>query len=79
MRYVLIKKASELTGYSVQAIESKIAKAQWLEGAHYVKAPDGHVFIDLHEIEKWITKGCTSITARSGSRSSGKVNAVGRL
>jgi hypothetical protein len=79
MRYVLIKRAAELTGYSVQAIESKIAKSQWLEGLHYKKAPDGRVFIDLEEIERWIIQGSMNITGRSGSRSSGKASAAGRL
>lgn len=54
MRYVLIKRAAELTGYSVPAIEAKISKSQWREGELYVKAPDGRIFIDLVALEDWI-------------------------
>ena len=79
MRYVLIKKASELTGYSIQAIESKIAKAQWLEGAHYVKAPDGRVFIDLQGVERWIMKGSGLEVIQSRSTLGIKANGIGRL
>jgi hypothetical protein len=54
MKYVRIKKAAELFDYSVRAIQSKIYRNDWLEGTHYVKAPDGRVFIDVEEVEKWI-------------------------
>lgn len=79
MRYVAIKRAAELTGYGEEAIRSKIARADWVEGCHYIKAPDGRVFIDLVEVERWITGESKPGATRSGSRSSGKVNAAGRL
>lgn len=79
MRHVLIKKAAELTGYTDRAIESKIDKGQWLEGVHYNKAPDGRVFIDLEEIEKWITQGLKPVATRSASRSITKGSVAGRL
>ena len=79
MRYVLIKKAAELLGYTPTAIEGKIAQSVWLEGEHYVKAPDGRVFIDLEEVERWITGGLKSVANRSGSRSRVRGNAAARL
>lgn len=79
MRYVLIKKAAELTGYSVAAIESKIAKGQWVDGIHFIKAPDNRVFMDLEELERWITKGYKSGANRSASTSVSKGSVAGRL
>ena len=79
MRYVLIKRCAELTGYTVQAIESKIAKGHWLEGRHYTKAPDGRIFCDLEEIESWICEGLKPVASRSASRSRGRATVVGRL
>lgn len=67
MRYVLIRRAAELTGYSVPAIESKIGKGQWVEGQHYVKAPDGRIFIDLVGLEAWITGKVPKTKPRSKS------------
>jgi hypothetical protein len=79
MRHVLIKRAAELTGYSVAAIQTKIAKGVWLEGIHYIKAPDGRVFIDTEEVEKWIVGEFKLGEIRSRSTSTGKGSASGRL
>ena len=43
MRYVTIEKASDLTGYTPDAIRSKIKRGDWLEGAVWQRAPDGRV------------------------------------
>ena len=56
MRYVLIQKASEVTGYTPKAIEHKIAKGVWTEGKEYRHAPDGRLLIDLQGFEKWVEK-----------------------
>ncbi len=55
-RLVTIKLASQLTGLTVKAIESKIARAVWIEGRHYRKR-DGNIYIDLKEIDRWVEKG----------------------
>jgi hypothetical protein len=54
VRYVLIPKAAELTGYSVKAIERKIERGIWRQGIEWVKAPDGHRMIDLRAYERWV-------------------------
>ena len=53
MRYVTIEKASDLTGYTPDAIRSKIKRGDWLEGG-WQRAPDGRVLIDLQGYEKWV-------------------------
>jgi len=54
MRYVLIKKFEELTGYTVKAVEGKIETGTWREGCEYRRAPDGRVLVDLQGVEKWV-------------------------
>lgn len=53
VRYIRIKKFSELTGYTDKAVYEKIRTGVWAEGLHYVRAPDGHILIDLEGYEKW--------------------------
>ena len=50
---VTITKFSELSGYSEEAIRMKIKKGQWLEGAVWIKAPDGRILIDLDGYDRW--------------------------
>jgi hypothetical protein len=52
-RYVTIVLAAGLTGYTVQAIETKIARGIWVEGREWKRAPDGRVLIDMRGYERW--------------------------
>lgn len=52
-RYILIRRFCELTGYTVKAVEGKIASGAWIEGREYRRAPDGRILIDLQGFEKW--------------------------
>ena len=52
-RYVTIALAAMLTGYSVSAIETKIARGVWLEGREWKRAPDGRILVDMRGYEKW--------------------------
>ena len=54
LRYVTVKKFSELTGYTEKAINAKTERGIWLEGVHYRKAPDGRKLIDLEEFDRWV-------------------------
>lgn len=53
-RYVLIRRAAELTGYSEKAINQKIDSGAWLEGHQWRKAPDGHRLINIEGYERWV-------------------------
>lgn len=55
--YMLIRRAAEVTGYSVRAIELKIAGGVWREGLEWVKAPDGHRMISTEGYRKWVEQG----------------------
>ncbi|GGX55488.1 hypothetical protein GCM10007392_23970 [Saccharospirillum salsuginis] len=53
-RYVTIKRYSELSGYSEEAIRQKIKKGIWRLSKHVHRAPDGRLLINVEEVEKWI-------------------------
>ncbi|MBA6065678.1 excisionase [Pseudomonas soli] len=52
-RWVMIKRAAELTGYSVDAIEHKVKNGTWPQGRIWRKAPDGRIAINMVEYDKW--------------------------
>lgn len=54
MNWVTIKKLSELTGYTQDAIRSKINKGRWVKDVHWKKAPDGRNMMNVKAIEEWI-------------------------
>jgi hypothetical protein len=56
MRYVTIDKFSEASGYTAEAVRSKIKRGDWLEGKVFIKAPDGRVLIITEGFEQWATK-----------------------
>lgn len=57
MKWVTIRKASELIGYSEDAVRSKIKRGEWREGALWQKAPDGRVLINTEAFIEWVEKG----------------------
>jgi len=57
VRFVTLKQFETLTGYTVDAVNSKIKRGDWLEGAVFIKAPDGRNLIDLEGYEEWVMHG----------------------
>ncbi len=55
--HVLVPRYAELTGYTVRAIEEKIAKGVWRQGVEWFKAPDGHRLISIEGVAKWVEQG----------------------
>jgi hypothetical protein len=53
MKWVTVKKAAEITGYSAKAIDRKRESGVWLEGDIWIRAPDGRILISPEGIEKW--------------------------
>ena len=53
-RYVRVPLFEALTGYSVKAVERKIASGAWMEGREFKRAPDGHILVDLKGYERWV-------------------------
>lgn len=54
VKWVLVNKFCELTGYSKQAIDTKIDKGVWIEGVHWCKSPDNRRQINVQEYLKWV-------------------------
>lgn len=53
-RYIRVKRFSELTGWSTQAVYCKISEGVWLEGKEYRRSPDGNTLIDLEGYNRWV-------------------------
>jgi hypothetical protein len=54
VKWVTIKKAAELSGYTEKAIEAKRAAGVWLEGLIWRKAPDGRIMVSPEGIDAWV-------------------------
>lgn len=52
-RYVTIPKFEELSGYSADAIRTKISRGVWLEDRVWKRAPDNRILIDIEGYELW--------------------------
>lgn len=57
MRFVTIKKFSALTGYSEDAVRSKITRGDWLRDHMFRKAPDGRILMDIEAFNDWAENG----------------------
>lgn len=68
LRYVLIHKFCEDSGYSEKAVRRKIEDGIWLENAQFRKAPDGRIMIDVQGVELWV-EGQPAQLSRSKPRS----------
>lgn len=53
-RWVTIKRAAELTGYTEDAIRHKVKDGTWPQGRIWRKAPDNRICINLQEVDQWI-------------------------
>ncbi|QEL10837.1 excisionase [Kushneria phosphatilytica] len=54
MDYVRIRRFEELTGYTEEAIRTKINRGVWREGFEYRRAPDGNILISIRGFEEWV-------------------------
>jgi hypothetical protein len=53
LRHLTIKKFSVESGYTPDAIRSKIKRGDWLQGQVWIKAPDGRILINIEGYEAW--------------------------
>ena len=51
--WITIRKLSDLSGYSEDAIRAKIKKGVWLLGQHCIKAPDGRILFNPQKYNEW--------------------------
>lgn len=62
LKWIKLNRFCELTGYTSDAVYAKMKKGVWLEGAFWKKGPDGHIFINTEEYQRWV-EGETSLQA----------------
>jgi hypothetical protein len=53
-RWVLIKRLAAVTGYSEDAARHKVKNGTWVQGRIWRKAPDGRIFANIDEFERWV-------------------------
>lgn len=53
LKWVTPIKLSELTGYTVKAIQNKIDSGVWRYGKIWIKGPDNRRLINTEEYERW--------------------------
>ena len=68
-RYVTIPLAAVLHGYTVDAIETKIARGVWTEGREYRRAPDGRILVDMRGVERWVEGQSRAVSRNGAARS----------
>jgi hypothetical protein len=57
LRYVTISKFVTESGYTENAIRSKIHDGVWRDGQEWKKAPDGRILIDVEGYTRWVEVG----------------------
>lgn len=57
LRYVTISKFAAESGYTEDAIRTKIRDGIWREGQEWRRAPDGRVLIDIDGYHRWVEGG----------------------
>ncbi len=67
-RYVTIKKFSELSGYTEDAIRAKMCNGVWIEGIHFKRGPDRKPLMDIEEYYRWVEEGYTPGLKRAASQ-----------
>lgn len=52
-RFVKGPMLESMNGYTADARNKKRKNGVWLEGIHWVKAPDGNILYDWQKIDDW--------------------------
>lgn len=56
-KWIRLKKYCELTGDTSSAVHARRHKGIWLDGKQTTIAPDGKLWINTEETEKWVEHG----------------------
>lgn len=68
MKWVKLKKYCFDSGDTANAVHAKRKKGVWLDGIQCKMGPDGNIWINVIEVEKWVENGnkAMSIRLRAG-------------
>lgn len=76
LRYVTISKFSAESGYSEDAVRTKIRDGIWPENKVWKKAPDGRVLINTEGYDQWVeTGGVLKLRRKAASKSASCIGA----
>lgn len=56
-KWVKLKRYCELTGDTSNAVHARRQKGVWLDDKHTKLAPDGKLWVNIEETEKWVEHG----------------------
>ncbi|HGU7262615.1 TPA: excisionase, partial [Legionella pneumophila] len=57
MNWVKLKKYCEISGDTSNAVHAKRKRGMWLDGVQCKVGPDGNIWINLVEVERWVENG----------------------
>jgi hypothetical protein len=68
MKWVKLKKYCEISGDTSNAVHAKRKRGMWLDGIQCKVGPDGNIWINVIEVERWVENGnkATNQTLRAG-------------
>lgn len=56
-KWIKLNKYCEITGDTPAAVHARRHKGVWLDGKHTKIAPDGKLWVNTEETEKWVEFG----------------------
>ncbi len=57
IKWVKLKKYCELSGDTINAVHAKRKKGMWLDEIQTKLGPDGNIWVNLIEVQKWVENG----------------------
>jgi hypothetical protein len=54
IKWIKVSRYCEITGDTPDAVYAKKRRRLWAEGVHFKKAPDGCLWINTEEVERWV-------------------------
>ncbi|HAU2307369.1 TPA: excisionase [Legionella pneumophila] len=68
VKWVKLKKYCQISGDTSNAVHAKRKRGMWLDGIQCKIGPDGNIWINLIEVEKWVENGnkATNRSLRAG-------------
>ena len=57
MKWVKLKKYCEISGDTSNAVHAKRKRGVWLDGIQCQVGPDGNIWINVIEVERWVEHG----------------------
>lgn len=54
LHWIRLAKYCELSGDTADAVHARRRKRQWTDGLHCRLGPDGNLWVNLEEVNKWV-------------------------